>query len=138
MQGKMEGKRKREKAEDEMVGLYHQLNGHEFEQNLGDSGGTKSLSLKISTCTSKLRSVISSCEMRFLRVIVWIILPLVLGLPQWLRKESACNARDVGSISGSGRSPGGGNGNPLQCSCLGIPKDRGAWWAIQSMELKRV
>ena len=45
MQGKMEGKREREKAEDEMVGLYHQLNGHEFEQNLGDSGGQRSLGL---------------------------------------------------------------------------------------------
>ena len=44
-------------------------------------------------------------------------------------KESACNARDLGSISGSGRSPGGGNGNPLQYSCLENPMDRGAWWA---------
>ena len=34
---------------------------------------------------------------------------------------------DPGSISGSGRSPGGGNGNPLQCSCLGNPMDRGLW-----------
>ena len=45
-------------------------------------------------------------------------------------KESACNARDrgdVGSIPGSGRSPGGGNGNPLQYSCLGNPVDGGAW-----------
>ena len=33
-------------------------------------------------------------------------------------KESACSAGDWGSIPGSGRSPGGGNGNPLQCSCL--------------------
>jgi len=33
-------------------------------------------------------------------------------------------------ISGSGRSPGEGNGNPLQYSCLGNPRDRGAWWAI--------
>ena len=38
-------------------------------------------------------------------------------------------AEDVGSIPGSGRSPGGGNGNPLQYSCLGNPMDRGAWWA---------
>ena len=44
-------------------------------------------------------------------------------------KESACNARDLGSISGSGRSPGGGNSNPLQYSCLENPMDRGAWWA---------
>ena len=37
--------------------------------------------------------------------------------------------RGVGSIPGSGRSPGGGNGNPLQCSCLENPVDRGAWRA---------
>ena len=42
-------------------------------------------------------------------------------------KESACNAGDSGSIPGSGRSPGGGNGNPLQCPCLGNPMDRGDW-----------
>ena len=38
-------------------------------------------------------------------------------------KESACNAGDPGSIPGSGRSPGEGNGNPLQYSCLGNPMD---------------
>ena len=53
-----------------------------------------------------------------------------MGLPWWLRgKESACNAGDPGSIPGSGRSPGGGNGNPLQYSCLEKPMDRGAWRA---------
>ena len=36
---------------------------------------------------------------------------------------------DLGSIPGSGRSPGEGNGNPLQYSCLENPVDRGAWWA---------
>ena len=45
-------------------------------------------------------------------------------------KESACNAGDLGSIPGSGRSPGEGNGNPLQYSCLENPMDRGAWQAI--------
>ena len=45
------------------------------------------------------------------------------------RKESFCNAGEEGSIPGSGRSPGEGNGNPLQNSCLGNPMDRGAWWA---------
>ena len=40
------------------------------------------------------------------------------------------NAGDVGSIPGSGRSPGEGNGAPLQYSCLENPMDRGAWWAI--------
>ena len=44
-------------------------------------------------------------------------------------KESACNAGDPGSLPGSGRSPGEGNGNPLQDSCLENPMDRGALWA---------
>ena len=44
-------------------------------------------------------------------------------------KESACNAGDLGLISGSGRSPGEGNGSPLQYSCLENSMDRGAWWA---------
>ena len=44
-------------------------------------------------------------------------------------KESACSVGDLGSIPGSGRSPGEGNGNPLQCSCLENPMDGGAWWA---------
>ena len=42
---------------------------------------------------------------------------------------TAGDPRDMGSIPGSQRSPGGGNGNPLQYSCLGNPKDRGAWRA---------
>ena len=44
-------------------------------------------------------------------------------------KASACNAGDVGLIPESGRSPGEGNGNPLQYSCLENSMDRGAWWA---------
>ena len=46
-------------------------------------------------------------------------------------KNSPVNAgdiRDAGSIPGLGRSPGEGNGNPLQYSCLRNPTDRGAWW----------
>ena len=42
-------------------------------------------------------------------------------------KASACNAGDLGSIPGLGRSPGEGNGNPLQYSCLENPMDGGAW-----------
>ena len=60
----------------------------------------------------------------------------------WLRKKSVgspggsdgkvsvCNAGDPGSIPGLGRSPGEGNGSPLQHSCLENPMDGGAWWAI--------
>ena len=54
-----------------------------------------------------------------------------MGLPWWPSgKESAYNVGDTGLIPGSRRCPGGGNGNPLQYSCLGNPIDRGAWWAI--------
>ena len=44
-------------------------------------------------------------------------------------KDSACNAGDLGSIPGSGRSSGEGHGNPLQYSCLENPMDGGAWQA---------
>ena len=44
-------------------------------------------------------------------------------------KNPPAKAGDTGLIPGSGRSPGEGNGNPLQYSCLGNPMDRGAWWA---------
>ena len=44
-------------------------------------------------------------------------------------KEFVCNVGDPGSIPGLGRSPGDGNGNPLQYSCLENPMDRGAWQA---------
>jgi len=57
---------------------------------------------------------------------------IIYGLPWWLNgKESPCNAKDRGdtsSIPESGRSPGGGHGNPLQDSCLEKPMDRAASW----------
>jgi len=45
------------------------------------------------------------------------------------RKEFTCNAGDMGSIPGLGRSTGGGNGYPLQYFCLENPMNRGTWWA---------
>ena len=53
----------------------------------------------------------------------------ILGPPKWLNgKESACRAGEPGSICGFGRSPGEGNGNPVQHFSLGNPMDRGARW----------
>ena len=49
-------------------------------------------------------------------------------------KASACNAGDLGSIPGCGRSLGGGSGNPCQYSCLQDPRDRGVWWATVTTE----
>ena len=71
-------------TKDEMVGWHHWLNGHEFEQIIGESEGQLPCSLD--------------------------------------RKESACNAGDLGSIPRSGRSSGEGNDNQLQFSCLESPR----------------
>ena len=59
-------------------------------------------------------------------------LPLLIPFSNGGGKESACQAGDVGSIPGSGRSLGEGNGNPLQYSCLENPMDRGVWQAAVS------
>ena len=56
--------------------------------------------------------------------------PVFLGFPGGSDgKDSACNVGDLGLIPGLGRSAGGGHGNPLQCSSLENPMDRGAWRA---------
>ena len=91
---------------------------------------------KESDTTERLSSKRTSCGMSFLAistfylVLSWLIIYsnfFVGGIPLGDgSKESTCNVGDVGSIPGSGKSPGRGNGNPLQYSCL----DRGAWWAI--------
>ena len=52
-------------------------------------------------------------------------------------EESACNAGDLGLISGLGKSPGEGNSNPLQESCLRNPIDRGALWAEHGVAIVR-
>ena len=63
---------------------------------------------------------------------------LKYGLPWWINgKESACQCRRHSMIPGLERSPGEGNGNPLQYSCLGNPMDRGARQAIQFMGLQK-
>ena len=60
-------------------------------------------------------------------VYIWasLLAPLVKNPP-----AKAEDVRDVSSIPGLGRSPGGGHGNPLQYSCLENSMDKGAWWAI--------
>ena len=60
----------------------------------------------------------------------WSCCMILLGFPGCsVGKESACNAGNLSSIPGWGRSPGEGNGNPLQYSCLENPMDRRACWA---------
>ena len=75
----------------------------------------------ILVCHVRLKSISFACEY-----------PVFLGFPGGTsNKEPLANSeiRDMGSIPGLGRSPGGGHGNPLQYSCLENPMDREAWWA---------
>ena len=53
-------------------------------------------------------------------------------------KNPPANTGDADSVPEWGRSPGGGNGYPLQYSCLGNPMDRGVWWATVPAVLKRI
>ena len=76
----------------------------------------KTIDLTIQTFVGKMMSLLFNMLSRFF-----------MGFPHSLvGKESACNAGDLGLIPGSGRSPGEGNGKPLQYSCLENPMDRGA------------
>ena len=74
---------------------------------------------------SHLGGMLLSSQARASRVVVVVKNPLA-------------NAGDMGSIPGSGRTPGGGDGNQLQYSCLGNPMNRGAWRAIQFMGLQKL
>ena len=80
---------------------------------------------------STISSISWLCTFCFYFIIIIFAMRYVdLGFPSSSdSKESACNAGDLGSIPGLGRSPGEGNGNPLQYSCLENPMDGGAWRA---------
>ena len=75
-----------------------------------------------------IKSLFFNCKLKhFTNRKLW----LKPGLPKWLSgKESTCQAGDSGLTLGSGRSPGEGNGNSLQDSCLENPMGRGAWQAM--------
>ena len=86
------------------------------ESNQGDVSGS-----------SFVRILRKSWKGQFFAFPIFLALP---GFPGGSEvKASAWNVGDPGSIPGLGRSPGEGNGNPLQYSCLENPMDRGAWWA---------
>ena len=127
-------------TKDEMVGWHHRLDGHEFEQALGDGDGERSLecSSRVTKSWTCLSNWADWTDMygygwfTFLNSRNWHS-----GLKQLfpegsVGKGSVCNAGDpvdIGSIPGLQRSPGEGSDNQLQYSCLGNPKHGGAWWA---------
>ena len=79
-----------------------------------------------------LKAYLYILHLLYLYVVYLFNIPLFLyiGVPGGsVVKNSHANAGDQGSVPGLGRSPGGGNGDPLQYSYLENPMDRGAWWA---------
>ena len=77
---------------------------------------------------SKLKHHLVLCPQPLATTVLLALSMTIVGRASEV-KASACNVGDLASIPGSGRSPGEGNGNPLQYSCLEKPMDRGAWWA---------
>ena len=67
---------------------------------------------------------------------IWLVVTLLMGLLRWLSGKESTSTGDIDSIPGLGRSPGEGNGNPLQHSCLGNPMDRETW-QLQSIGSQR-
>ena len=60
----------------------------------------------------------------------------LMCIPHLVVKNPSANAGDLDLIPGSGRSPGEGNGNPLEYSCLGNPMDRGAWQGCKESDTR--
>ena len=80
--------------------------------------------------TAWLHFIVYQLHMGF-KVLPWVLRDFQVALVVVVKNLSASagDLRDMGLILGSGRSPGGGNGNSLPYSCLENPMDRGAWWA---------
>ena len=134
------GQEEKGTTENEIAGWHHWLDGHESEWTPGVGDGQGGLAC----CNSWGCKESDTTEQLILSDLIWSwfhfwkyycnfleFLKLIwgFGLSRWLSgKESACSFRRH-KRPGSWRSPGGGNGNPLQYSCLGNSIDRGAWWA---------
>ena len=110
--------------------------GQEQRVTLGKSGGPhgyrKELWAEVRTPGWQRICVVPKADIGIMALGIMLIHPMItvyLQLSSLRGKASACNAGDPGLIPGLGRSPGEGNGNPLQYSCLENPMDRGAWQA---------
>ena len=127
---KIEGRRRRDRGwEDWMASLTQWT---EFEQALGDGEGQGSLACcspwgykELNTTEQLNNKKWHNWISVFLCLTYWAT-QVVLTAKNLPANEE--DVRDVSLIPGSGKSPGGGYGNPLQYSCLENPMDRGAWW----------
>ena len=108
---------------------------------LGDSGGGPTdLSEKLlEPFVFPLRVSVFCCTFTYSQCRLLPVSSITLGLPRWLRdKAFACNVKDPGLIPGSGRSPGEGNGNPLQYCCLENSVGDNPWGRKESDTTERL
>ena len=115
-------RQKKRVTEDEMVGWHHWCNRHKLGQTAGIGEGQEAWCAAVhGVAKGRTRHGNSTTTATTMGV-------LISGFPGSSDgKVSAYNVGDLGLIPGSERSPGEGNGNPLQYSCLENPRDRGAW-----------
>ena len=118
------GGRRRKWWQDKMAGWQHGLSGHGFEQVLGDGEDREAW-----------RAAVHGVSKSWTCLSDWTAASK--GLPWRLSEWRVCNAGDVGLIPGLGRRPGEGTGTTPQCSCLGNPRNRGAWQATAHEVAKR-
>ena len=109
--------------------FYHPFFLQSFIENLLEPPFLRNSGLK-NPWLEKVHSVMERINTKQTIKVFEATVMLELGFPCSSNgKESACEAGDQGSIPGLGCSSGERNGNPLQCSCLENPRDRGDWWA---------
>ena len=126
------GQEEKGTTEDEMAGWHHQLDRSESEWTPGVGDGQGGL-----VCCDSWGCKESDTTER----LIWTELPSIyffwVPLERGLPNSGATG--DMSSIPGSGRSPGGGNGNSLQYPCRENPMDRGAWWvAVQGVQKSQI
>ena len=92
-----------------------------------DSTLTFNYILSVALYQPRCQDIVRHCDSYSLLGVLWAQERFPGGSA--VKNESACQAGDLGSIPESGRTPGEGNGNPLQYPCLDNPRDRGAWRA---------
>ena len=102
--------------------------GHGMGVQPSKHGGVRSIVI-----LGQVEQGLRDCGKSWRNKIILCLVETILGFQVVLVVKNppaeARDIRDAGRIPGSGRSPGGGHGNPLQYSCLGNPMDRGAWRA---------